>query len=100
MMTPIDQLAPLEHPVLDTFLLGVICATSLVAALFFLRFWRHTRDRLFLAFTFFFAIEGANEAYVATLPDPNIGSLSTTLVRLLAVLGILAAIVWKNLAER
>lgn len=99
-MNPPGQLAPLAHPVLDSFLLGFVSASCLVAALFFLRFWRSTRDTLFMAFTIFFAIEGANDAYVLTLPHPNQGSLAVTLVRLLAVLGILAAILWKNVAEQ
>jgi hypothetical protein len=99
-MMPIDQLAPIGHPVLDIFLLGFIATSSLVAALFFLRFWRHTRDPVFLAFTVFFAIEGANDAYVATLAHPNVGSFAVTLIRLLAVLGVIGAIVWKNLAKR
>lgn len=99
-MNPHAQLALLAHPVVDVFLLGSVCAGCLVSALFFLRFWRSTRDTLFMAFTVFFAIEGANEAYVLTLPHPNQGSLAVTLIRLLAVLGILAAILWKNVAEQ
>ncbi len=97
-MIPVSQLAPISHPTLDTFLLGFICASSFVAALFFLRFWRSTRDGLFLAFTVFFGIEGANEAYTITLRHPNVGTLAVTIVRLLAVLGILVAILWKNVA--
>jgi len=49
-----------------------------------------------MAFTIFFAIEGANDAYVLTLPHPNQGSVAVTIIRLIAVIGILAAIVWKN----
>jgi hypothetical protein len=98
-MIPLSQLGPIAHPTLDTFLLGFVCASSLVAAVFFLRFWRATRDGLFMAFTLFFAIEGGNEAYTATLRHPNVGSLAVTIVRLLAVVGILAAILWKNLAK-
>lgn len=97
---PPDQVAPVGHPVLDTFLLAVVCTCSLVAALFFLGFWKRTRDSLFLAFTVFFAIEGANEAYLASLPRPNLGNFAVTLIRLLAVLGVIGAIVWKNAAER
>jgi len=99
-MMPLDQYAHIAHPILDTFLLGVVCASSLIAALFFLRFWRHTRDSLFIAFTVFFATEGINEAYVASLAHPNLGSFVVTLVRLLAVLGILGAILRKNMVER
>jgi len=98
-MNPYDQLAPLTHPILDVFLIGFVCATCLVSALFFLRFWRSTRDALFMAFTIFFAIEGANEAYVITLPHPNEGSIAVTVIRLLASVGILGAILWKNLAR-
>lgn len=97
-MIPASHLAPMSHPVLDTFLLGFVCASSLVAAIYFLRFWRQTRDFLFLAFTLFFAIEGANEAYIASLPHPNLGSLAVTMIRLLSVLGVIFAIIWKNLA--
>ncbi len=93
------QLAPLSHPILDVFLIGVVCAACLVVALFFLRFWRSTRDTLFMAFTIFFAIEGINEAFVLTLPHPNQGSLPVTIIRFLASLGILGAILWKNLAR-
>ena len=99
-MTTVTHLAPIGHPVLDTFLLGVICTCSLLGALFFLRFWRQTRDSLFLAFTVFFLSEAINEAYVSTLARPNVGSFAVTLIRLLAVLGIFGAILWKNLAER
>lgn len=98
-MTPNSQLAPLVYPILDVFLLGFVCAASLVAAVFFLRFWRSTRDTLFMAFTIFFAIEGANDAYVLTLPHPNEGSLAVTIIRLVAGLGILGAIVWKNVGR-
>lgn len=98
-MTPNHQLAPLVYPILDVFLIGFLSAACLVAALFFLRFWRSTRDTLFLAFTIFFAIEGSNEAYVLTLPHPNEGSIPITIVRFLATLGILGAILWKNLGR-
>ncbi|MGH9560330.1 MAG: DUF5985 family protein [Terracidiphilus sp.] len=97
-MIPISGLAPISYPVLDFFLIGFVCASSLVVALFFLRFWRQTRDPLFLAFTLFFAIEGANEAYTASLLHPNVGSFAVTMVRLLSVLGVIFAIIWKNLA--
>lgn len=97
-MIPLSQLAPIGHPLLDQFLLGFVCACALVAAVFFLRFWRQTRDPLFLAFTVFLGIDGFNTAYVATLPHPNVGSYVVTLIRLVAALGVIFAIVWKNLA--
>lgn len=45
---------------IEGFLLGVIAVCSIIAGLFFLRFWRDTRDSLFLAFAAAFIIEGLN----------------------------------------
>ena len=81
---------------LEGFLLGVIVTASLTAALFFLKFWRATRDGLFLAFAIAFLIEGLNRAGVLLLERPNEGSPIVYLVRLLAFLLIAAAIVRKN----
>jgi hypothetical protein len=81
---------------LEGFLLGVIVTASLTAALFFLKFWRATRDGLFLAFAIAFLIEGLNRAGVLLLERPNEGSPIVYLVRLLACLVIVAAIVRKN----
>ncbi len=44
--------------VLEAFLLGVIATSSLTAGVFFLKFWRKTRDSLFLAFGLAFFVEG------------------------------------------
>ena len=43
---------------MENFLLGIIVSASLTAALFFLKFWRSTRDVLFLSFALAFAVEG------------------------------------------
>lgn len=95
----IDQLAPLNHPLLDIFLLGFIAACSLFAALFFLRFWRSSRDFLFLAFAIFFVVQGFRDSAVLGLEHPNEGNFWLFLVRLISVLGLLAAILWKNVRE-
>ncbi|HEV2616217.1 MAG TPA: DUF5985 family protein [Candidatus Acidoferrales bacterium] len=78
------------------FLLGVIATTSLIAGVFFLKFWRDTRDSLFLAFAIAFIIEGLNRSAVLFASQSNEGSPWTYLVRLFAFLLILAAIVKKN----
>jgi len=52
---------------MNLFFLGAIAALSLVAALFFLRFWHRTRDRLFLAFALSFGVEGVNRIALARL---------------------------------
>jgi uncharacterized membrane protein HdeD (DUF308 family) len=81
---------------LEGFLLGVIVTASLTAAAFFLRFWQQTRDTLFLAFAAAFAIEGLNRISFLFVERPNEGSPAIYLVRLIAFLLILAAIVRKN----
>jgi hypothetical protein len=89
----------ITHPTLDVFLLGFIAACSLVAGLFFLRFWRSTQDPLFLAFLVFFVVQGLTNAAVLQLPHPNEGSVAVYTVRLLSVLVVLAAILAKNIAR-
>lgn len=89
-------MSPILHPQLDNFLLGFVTACSLVAAVFFLRFWRMTRDFLFLAFAVFFAIQGAHNAIVLTLSHPNESHPWLFVLRLISVLVVLAAILAKN----
>ncbi len=96
----LDQLAPVGHPTVDLFLLGFATACSLVAGLFFLRFWRDTHDTLFLGFAAFFLIEGASEALALTLSRPNEGAFWLFLMRLVATLALLGAILWKNASPR
>lgn len=81
---------------IEGFLLGIIFTASMVAGAFFLKFWRQTRDVLFLAFALAFFIEGANRMRFLLLEMPSEGHPSIYLVRLLAFLLIVAAIVWKN----
>ena len=77
-------------------MLGVIATTSITAAVFFLRFWKRTRDSLFLAFAVAFLIEGVNRIAVLEVERPNEGSPWTYVVRLIAFLIILAGILNKN----
>lgn len=81
---------------LEGFLLGIIVTASLMAAVFFLKFWRTARDPLFLAFALAFFIEGVNRMGFLVLDRPNEGSPAIYIVRLLAFLLILAAILRKN----
>src|SRR5687767_8246573 len=78
-------------------LLGAIAMASLVAGLFFLRFWRDTGDRLFLYFAISFLIEGVNRAALGLSGNPDEGRPFFYFVRLLSFIVILAAIVQKNL---
>jgi hypothetical protein len=85
---------------LNGFLLGIIVATSLTAGAFFIRFWRQTKDSLFLAFGASFIVEGFNRAMILFVDEPNLGHPLIYLVRLLSYLLILVAIINKNLGRR
>jgi len=89
-------LAPVTHLPLDLFLLGYIAAASAVTALFFLRFWKETRDLLFLAFAVFFVVQGIAPAFVLSMPHPNLVNKWVYTLWLLAVLLVVAAILRKN----
>jgi uncharacterized membrane protein HdeD (DUF308 family) len=81
---------------IEGFLLGVIATASLIAGIFFLKFWRATRDSFFLAFAASFLIEGLNRSAMLLEEKPSEGSPWTYLVRLLSFLLILVAILRKN----
>ena len=81
---------------IEGFLLGIIFTTSITVGVFFLKFWRRTGDLLFLAFSAAFIIEGLNRVSFLFIENPNEGSPIIYLVRLLAFLLIIVAIVWKN----
>ena len=53
--------------VLVPFLLGAISLACLIVALFFLRFWRTTRDPFFIYFALSFALEAVSRAALAFL---------------------------------
>jgi len=83
-------------PLVAGFLLGVIFAASMVAGLFFLKFWRRTGDLLFLAFSAAFLIEGFNRVRFLFVAHPNEGTPSIYFVRLIAFALIVGAIIAKN----
>ncbi|HEX7114628.1 MAG TPA: DUF5985 family protein [Steroidobacter sp.] len=83
---------------LEGFLLGVIVTGSFAAGAFFLKFWRQTRDQLFLGFSAAFFIEAANRLAFLFLEQPNEGDPVIYLVRLFSYVLILAAIIHKNRA--
>lgn len=85
---------------IDGFLMGVIATASIVAGVYFLKFWHNTRDPFFLAFAASFIIEGLNRSAVLLVDNPNEGSPWTYLVRLLSLLMILAAILRKNYSNK
>ncbi|MDF2766050.1 MAG: hypothetical protein K0S81_3044 [Rhodospirillales bacterium] len=82
------------------FLAGAITMGHLAIGLFFLRFWRRTRDRLFLIFAFAFWLLAANQAAVALSNVPREEQSSIYLLRLAAFTLIILAIVSKNLSRK
>jgi uncharacterized membrane protein HdeD (DUF308 family) len=71
-----------------------------VAALLFLRFWRRTREGLFLAFAASFLLMGVMQAML-TLGDAPVEERSWLfLLRLAAFSLILAALWWQNRRKR
>lgn len=81
---------------LQTFLLGVLAAMAGVAAAYFFRFWRQTRDLLFLSFTIAFSFESVERTARVFYEHPNEGSVWVYVGRLITFLLILLAIYRKN----
>jgi hypothetical protein len=85
---------------MNDILTGAIVMGSLVIALFFLRFWRNTHDRLFLYFSLSFGIEAVHRLYSTLSNDGGESSPLHYLVRLVAYGLIIWAILEKNLPTR
>jgi hypothetical protein len=86
--------------ILQTFLQGVAATGSLVAALFFLRFWTRTRDSFFLFFSAAFLIEGLSRVPLAFEQAGDESEPLYYLPRLLAYSLIVLAVVLKNRPQR
>jgi len=81
------------------FILGATAMGYLLIGLFFLRFWRRTRDTLFIAFTVAFWLLSANAAAFAVGHFPR-GEGWVYLLRLAAFTLIIVAIIGKNVGKR
>lgn len=81
---------------MEHFIMGAIAMASCVVALLFLRFWRDTRDRLFVLFAAAFGLLGLTRFGLAMSSDASEGNTSWYWVRLAAFLIILFAIADKN----
>jgi hypothetical protein len=82
------------------FLSGAVAFGFFTCGLFFLRFWKRTRDQLFLAFALAFALLGTGQSILAlgNIPTEERGSIY--LLRLIAFALILIAILRKNRSAR
>lgn len=79
---------------------GAIAVASLVAGLFFFRFWRQSRDKFFLYFALSFWIEAANRLALGLLVGAEEDGALFYSVRLVAYALILLAIWQKNRPQR
>ncbi len=85
---------------MEDFLAGATMAGSLAVALFFIRFFRQTGDRLFAAFGLAFAVFAVNRLLLTLLDDESEAREYVYAVRFLAFAVIVAAIIDKNRSER
>jgi hypothetical protein len=84
---------------MNSLILGAVAMASLVAALFFFRFWRQTRDHLFLLFSLAFAVDVVTRVALGISGSPNEGEPLFYLGRLVTFALIVIAIFRKNRRE-
>jgi hypothetical protein len=81
---------------LTHFFWGALAMGSCIAGIFFLRFWRQSRDRLFVFFTAAFWVFAANWIGLATLHPSEETRHHVYVLRLVAFSLILIGIIDKN----
>ena len=79
------------------FAAGLATMGFAIAALFFLKFWRQTGDRLFMTFALAFVLMALNTGLPALLDVPKEEQSPYFLLRLAAFLLLIIAIIGKNL---
>lgn len=85
---------------MEAVLAGALAMGFAAAGLFFLRFWRETRDRLFGLFAAAFWVMALNRFYATAGLEEDGARPLLYLLRLAAFVLILAAIADKNRARR
>ena len=84
------------NPDLNSLLLGAAAMASLVAGLFFLKFWRQTRDGLFLLFAIGFGVDAAMRLLLGISDVSSEQEPFFYMARLVTFGLIIVAIVQKN----
>ena len=87
-------------PLIGAYADGFFTCAALIAALFFLRFWRRSGDGLFLSFAIAFMLMAANSLAPVLLQSLNDQEPAVYLFRLAAFAVIIFAICRKNLGRR
>ncbi len=80
---------------LADFLSGAITFGFVVAGLFFLRFWKRTRESLFVAFAFAFWLLGLNQALL-TFTDIPVEERSWLYLLRLAAFTLILISIWRK----
>lgn len=81
-------------------MIGAIVMASFIISLFFLRFWKSTKDKFFLYFSLSFALEGFGRILLGLTEYPADREPYIYLFRLVAFSIILYAIIEKNLRSK
>lgn len=80
-----------------SFIFGLLTMASAVSALFFLRYWSRTRDRLFGFFALAFGVMAANWAtQLGIRPELEASEYRVYVVRFIAFMLIIIGIIDKN----
>lgn len=82
------------------FLGGVLTMGYVVLGVFFLKFWRRTRDPLFIMFTWAFWLMAVNGFAVSASSGYELDVVWSYMLRLLAFVLIIVAIVRKNMETK
>ena len=85
---------------MNALLSGGIATASIIAGVFFLRFWRSSRDRFFLYFAASFLMEGVNRFVLYLTVGLQEEAPVYYVIRLVAYGLIVVAIVGKNRERR
>jgi hypothetical protein len=84
------------NPSIYPMVVGILAAGYFMAAMFFLRFWRRSGDRLFLLFSLAFILMSAQRIASIVTTQWTDSASWTYLLRLAGYLLILAAVIDKN----
>lgn len=89
----------MDQHTLHIFLLGMNVMGCIAIGLFFLRFWKKTHDRLFIMFAIAFWVLGVNWLALTLTPWEDESRTALYVIRLIAFILILIAIIDKNRAR-
>ena len=86
-----------HDPAIVAFVAGVLTAGFLAVGVYFIKFWRRTKDGLFLAFAAAFSLMALNQAVPVLVEIRSENASFAYFLRLAAFLLIIWAILRKNL---